>query len=100
MEYKGYEIVHYRTELNEQIVDLMQYLWEGDREANLSYFDWKYIDNPSTEQPLGIAALYKGRVAGFRGYFASKWFIGNKDKKNTSVKTTDIGNITTCPPKL
>lgn len=78
MVYKGYAIVHYHPELKKQTLDLMQYLWGDCAKTNQSYFDWKYLNNPCAEQPLGIVALDKGKVVGFRGYFATKWFVGSR----------------------
>lgn len=45
---------------------------------NLQYFEWKYDENPNTASPLGMVALHKGRVAGFRGYFANRFRIPEK----------------------
>jgi len=46
---------------------------------------WKYDDNPYTESPLGIMALYKGKVVGFRGYFATRFQIKGKNDKIISL---------------
>jgi len=59
----------------EQVVDVLHYLWGDDHNFNLSYFKWKYCDNPYVSHPLGIVALYNDRVVGFRGYFPTKWQI-------------------------
>jgi GNAT superfamily N-acetyltransferase len=77
----GYEIVPYRDELLYQVVILQHYLWGGNPDLNVSYFTWKYCDNPYTETPLGIVALHKGKVVGFRGYFATKWHIPGQDSQ-------------------
>lgn len=70
-----YEIIPYRPDLMHQVVILMHYLWGGNPDVNLSYLEWKYHHNPYTEAPLGIVTLYKNRVVGYRGYFATKWHI-------------------------
>ncbi len=67
----GYDIKLYRSDLMSQVVNLLQHLWGDDTGGNLPYFKWKYIDNPYTEHPPGIVALYKGNVIAFRGYFAT-----------------------------
>ena len=78
----GYEINLYHPDIMPQVVNLLHYHW-GNNHDNLSYFTWKYIDNPFTESPLGVVALHKGEVVGFRGYFATKWQIREKDYKLT-----------------
>lgn len=73
METTGYDIAPYRPELRSEVADLMQYLWGQDREANEAYFNWKYEENPCTESPLGVVALARGRLVGFRGYFGVRF---------------------------
>ena len=68
MAFDEYEIRLYRSEFFPQVVELLKYLLGNDHDNNKSYFKWKYDDNPNTEYPLGIMALYKGKVVGFRGY--------------------------------
>ena len=36
------------------------------------------VDNPNVEVPLGIVAMHKDRVIGFRGYFATRFEIPDK----------------------
>ena len=75
MAFIDYETRRYRSEFFPQVVDQLQYLLGNDHNNNRSYFKWKYDDNPYTESPLGIMALYKGKVVGFRGYFATRFQI-------------------------
>jgi GNAT superfamily N-acetyltransferase len=70
-----YDVIPYRTEFRPQVVSLMQYLWGDDLDGNGSYFQWKYEDNPYAESPLGMVALQKGEVVGFRGYFATRFKV-------------------------
>jgi hypothetical protein len=79
MDSSGYEIIPYRPELRPQVVSLMQYLWGKDIDGNRAYFKWKYEDNPYTESPLGIVGLKKGAVVGFRGYFATRFQVGERN---------------------
>jgi GNAT superfamily N-acetyltransferase len=83
MMHAGYEINLYQPALMHQVVDLLHYHWGNNHDNNLSYFKWKYVDNPFTDSPLGIVALHKGEVVGFRGYFATRWQIREKDYKIT-----------------
>ncbi len=73
----------YTPDLLPQVLDVMSFLWEETPQARLEYFRWKYTDNPNVERPLGIVALWKGRVVGFRGYFATRFEI--PDKTNNLV---------------
>lgn len=79
---REYEIKLYHSDLMPQVVNLLQHLWGNVEDGNLSYFKWKYVDNPYTERPPGIVAIHKGQVIGFRGYFATKWQI---HKNNYSI---------------
>ena len=65
-----YEIVPYGSEWDQQVAELMVYLWGPDLEANLAYLRWKYEGNPYAEQPLALVAVRQGRAVGFRGYTA------------------------------
>jgi GNAT superfamily N-acetyltransferase len=78
MAHAGYEVGLYRPEFRSQVVSLLKHLWGGDPDVNLSYFQWKYDDNPYTESPLGIVTLHRGQVVGFRGYFAARFEILGK----------------------
>lgn len=73
MKYGSYEIRNYHPNFLFQIANLQRNLWSRDIDKNISYFKWKYIDNPFIENPVGIVALFKGKVVGFRGFFVTKW---------------------------
>ena len=85
----GYEIKLYQPSLLPQVVGLLSLLWGDNHDQNISYFRWKYHDNPFTENPLGIVALHNGKVVGFRGYFATKWQIGREDSDLTFLSPGD-----------
>jgi GNAT superfamily N-acetyltransferase len=76
-----YEISWYRPEFMSQALDVLQYLYGDNLDSNLSYFKWKFHDNPYTEHPLGMVALHHGKVVGFRGYFATMWQLNEKKDK-------------------
>lgn len=65
MMHSGYDIIPYRSEFRDEVVNLLQYLWGEDSIANLSYFRWKYEENPYSDAPLGIVALCQGQIVGF-----------------------------------
>jgi hypothetical protein len=76
MKHLDYEIGHYRPELRDGVVRLLGQLRDGDDAANERFFAWKYERNPHAEHPLGIVALHRGRVVGFRGYGPARWHTG------------------------
>lgn len=75
----GYELRLYESKYLDGVVDLLGYLLGADREANRSFFRWKYVDNPFADRPLGIVALNRGEVVGCRGYFCTNWQIPARD---------------------
>jgi GNAT superfamily N-acetyltransferase len=72
----GYEIAHFHPDHQAQVIDLLSPLWKGSPETRASFFRWKYLENPHADRALGIVALHKGRVIGFRGYFADRFALG------------------------
>lgn len=80
MRTQTYDICAYSPNMQSQILDVLSFLWDKDRKAREEYFKWKYIDNPHADHPLGIVALRKDRVVGFRGYFATRFEIADKAK--------------------
>ena len=85
MAFIDYDIRHYHLDFYPQVVDLLKYLLGSDHDCNKEYFKWKYHANPFTELPLGIMALYRGEVVGFRGYFATRFRINGKNDKILSL---------------
>ncbi len=77
----SYGIEPYRGEFAGEVADLLRSLVGPHIEENLSYLKWKYHDNPYSDRPLGIVALYAGRVVGFRGYFVTRWQVPEKSDR-------------------
>jgi GNAT superfamily N-acetyltransferase len=77
--FKNYEIQPYCSEFYLQVVDLLKYLLSSNQDHNKNYFNWKYNENPNSEFPLGIIALHKKKVVGFRGYCPLRFGIKGKD---------------------
>jgi hypothetical protein len=69
----GCDIAHFEPEHLEGSVEVLAALWPGDREARTRLFRWKYLENPHADRALGIVALDRNRVVGFRGYFADRF---------------------------
>jgi len=88
--YKKYEIINYRNEFFTEVVDLQKYLWPNYESSARRYLKWKFEDNPLTKKPFAIVALYKNKVVGFNGFFATRWRIGNKNDKILMLSPADI----------
>ena len=70
----GYEIVPYRPELKEAVVDLWQTVFVTDHFDRRSYFEWKYEQNPYIPEPILFLAMDgNGRVVATRGFHGSRW---------------------------
>lgn len=70
------EIAHYQPDHLNGVLEVLSELWPYDRDTRARLFQWKYVENPYAERPLGIVALDAGRVVGFRGYFAERFEQG------------------------
>lgn len=90
MKYNDYEIKFYRPEYILEISDVQKYLYGLDRDTNVKYFRWKYEENPFSDGPLGVVAIYEGRFVGFRGFFASKWCIGDSEDTIVMLSSSDV----------
>lgn len=85
-----YEFIRFeRKHINEALGLLGKYLWTSDSNKHLEKFRWKYFDNPYTEDPTAIIALYEGKVIGFKGFFVTKWNVGNKNKGVLFISPAD-----------
>lgn len=79
-----YTIDLYRPEQIDGVVALLsRELWPGTASENFAYFKWKFHDNPYAARPLGVVARHGEAIVGFRGYFATEWYLGGKDKAVT-----------------
>lgn len=72
----GYEIVRYRPEFKEGVLELLELLWSPSRAVNAACFEWKYERNPYQSEPLLYLALDRGRVVGMRGMCGARWEAG------------------------
>ncbi len=85
----GYEIIPYRPEFKDQIVELQAYMWSPDLEKNSAFLQWKYYDNPYVEKPIIYLALHSGQVVGMEGAFGTCWQIGQPSQMVRCVLTAD-----------
>ncbi len=84
-----YQIIHYCPEHKEQVLKVLEYLWSYDRDKFVSHFEWKYELNPNADCVLGIVALYREKVVGFRGYFADRFIIKSPSHKFSILHPCD-----------
>lgn len=68
----------YTSEYKEQVIELMKYLWDFDKKFWKPYFEWKFENNPYTEEPLAFIALDGEKVIAFRGYMVLPFQIENR----------------------
>jgi GNAT superfamily N-acetyltransferase len=71
-----YEIIRFRPGHFEGVLAVLEGLWPYQRALAARLFRWRHLENPYVEAPLGIVALHRGTVVGFRGYFAQAYAPG------------------------
>ena len=90
MRYLDYEIRPYLPDDISEVSEVQKCLYGLEKEITARYFKWKYEENPNAEEPLGFVAVYKNRIVGFRGYFATKWRIGGSDSFVKMLSSSDV----------
>ena len=70
-----YELVPYRQEFNEEIIELQKYLWGPDLGLNSTYLEWKYQNNPYLKDRYIFLALFDGKPIGMVGVYGSQWKV-------------------------
>jgi len=74
--YKEYEIIDYRPEFKDQIIDLAKIVWGGNENNIRAYFEWKFEKIPYSKKMVGAIGVCKGKVIAFNGLSILKWYIG------------------------
>jgi len=73
-----HEIVPYRHEFKNAVVDLWRSAFVTGAFDRREYFEWKYERNPYLPEPILFLALDgEGRVVGTRGFHGSRWETPN-----------------------
>jgi len=86
----GYQIGLYDVGQVSEAVELLgENLWAANYERNGAYFRWKYHHNPYATQPMAVVAIYEGHIVGFRGYFATNWYVGSVANKTAILVPGD-----------
>ncbi|MBW1899519.1 MAG: GNAT family N-acetyltransferase [Deltaproteobacteria bacterium] len=89
MKFREYDIKPYDNNCLVPVVKLLYYLWGRSLDENLTFFKWKYEENPLTENPLGVIVLYNGEVVGFKSFYPSLWETGGKSGRIHMLSPTD-----------
>ncbi len=86
---EGYEIVEYRPELRDQVLQLQTLMWSPDVRTNAAYLDWKYTHNPYLEKPIICLAMRNGQVVGMRCMFGMRWEGGQAGQTFRCLQDAD-----------
>jgi len=90
MIYGDYEIFHYHPNMIDQVAKVIKYLWGGKRDFRIDHLKWKHYENPYSNFPHGIVALYNREVVGFRGYSPMKWRVKGQEFKTLIAGDTVV----------
>jgi len=85
-----YNIVKYRPEFKQRILELQKHLWGRNKHINASYLEWKYHSNPYADKPLIHVAFYGEQVVGMRGFWATSWEFGLIPRKILCLLGVDV----------
>lgn len=85
---KDFVFKKYSEEYKEQVIDLLETLWQFNREKRLAYFKWKFEDNPYAQEPMAFIALDNDKVVAFRGYMVQPMIWGNIQFLEASLADT------------
>ena len=88
-QFAGYEIVKYRPEFRNQILELQTHMWSPNLETNAAYLSWKYYDNPFIDSSIIYLALHEGQVVGMRAMFGTCWQGGRPNKVMCCLSDAD-----------
>ena len=89
MKTRGYEFRNYLDEDLPDVAGLLKCLWGGSLESYMSFFTWKYRENPCSEGTVGLVCLSAGSVVGFKSFYPTQWKIGNQDTTVFMLSPTD-----------
>lgn len=80
MKHFDYDINYYQSKFRPQVLHILGHLLGSDAAGNEQYFRWKYEQDKDPDEVLGIVATHDGQVAGFRGYAAAAWHVGDSNQ--------------------
>jgi hypothetical protein len=73
----SFEFIKYEESDFSELVDLYNLCF--NKSIELSYFSWKFINNPAG-RARGFVAKHDGNIAGFYGIIPEKYLVGGKSK--------------------
>ncbi len=85
-----YEIVKYNPVYNDQVCNLEKANWGPDLSVNKSYLQWKYIENPYSDEPKLYLVLYEGKLVAVRGTYETIWQLGGSTEKFRALCMSDL----------
>ncbi|MGQ0701601.1 MAG: hypothetical protein ACT4PM_00540 [Gemmatimonadales bacterium] len=85
-----YEILRYRPEHRDGLLQLHRELWSSDLALNDAYFRWEYESNPYDSEVEVYVAAHRGRVVGTRGFPGSRWEAGIPRREFAVVCAEDL----------
>ena len=86
------EIKPFNKDYSVKCADLLQYLWDENREGRMARFNWAYLQNPNTCDTVTavIAINEKDEVVGFRGYHTLKAYFGDNERRVAYIADTVV----------
>ncbi len=86
----GYEIIKYRPDLRDQVLELQTHLWSQNLALNSAYLKWKYEENPYLAKSLIYLAAHEGKVVGMRGVYGAEWEFGAQRRSVVGLCAGDL----------
>ncbi len=74
----------------DQIAELKATNWDLDVDLFRAYIKWNYIDRPNSNPPILYLARSEEGVIAMRGFYESKWRLGNSSKSFHSLSPADF----------
>lgn len=74
----------------DQIAELKATNWDIDVDLFRAYIKWNYIDRPDSNPPILYLARSEEGVIAMRGFYESKWQLGNSSKSFHSLSPADF----------
>lgn len=86
----GIRIEPYGPEHKDAVARFQTGLWSPDVVGNRRYLEWKYEENPYADGPRIYLALDGGELVGMRGFYASRWQVGDPTREIDLLVADDL----------
>ncbi len=77
MKSEAYQIIQFRPEFRDAVIELQAHLWRRDQATRAAYFDWKYVNNPYTDDINIYLAFKSQQLVGMVGAHGARWQAGS-----------------------